>query len=507
MKITEYKSYEEAEAHFTWDQVWDQFDGNKEQFNVAHECIDRYAGKGTAVRLKFADGHSEQYTFDEISSMSSQFANALEEENIGFGDKVAIMLEPSMAFYVSLFGTMKRGAIVIPCFTLFGPEALQHRIKDSGAKILITTEEQAPLLGDVPIQQVITAGPAFEDWIGKQPGKYEPGRETVGKDVAVIQYSSGTTRKFPTGIDHFHKSVALLPPSAVFAIGAKEGDRFFCPSSPAWGNGLWYGTFCPLTVGVGVGTVSGRFNEEILLQALEEFEINNLHAAPTVFRRLIKSGLIDKFDLKLEKISYAGEPMDLETFQYLKERFGVSPCSLYGSTEVGCIIVSYGGFPEWEVKPGSMGKPLPGLDIRVVDENGNRVPPGVIGEIVMNRRGKLFPVKDSAYIDEDGYYWHKGRSDDVIISSGWTISPTEVEESLLRHKEIEEAAVVGIPDKDRGNIVKAFLKVREQRPGLEQEIKDYIKENLSKHEYPRVIEFVDEFPKTPKGNIIKRELL
>jgi len=150
---------------------------------------------------------------------------------------------------------------------------------------------------------------------------------------------------------------------------------------------------------------------------------------------------------------------------------------------------------------------LPGLDIRVVDKDGKSVAPGEMGEIVMNRRGKPFAVKDSAIIDEDGYYWHKGRSDDVIISAGWTISPTEVEESLLKHKDIEEAAVIGVPDKDRGHIVKAFLKVREERPGLEQEIKDYVKENLSKHEYPRVIEFIDDFPKTPKGNIKKQELI
>ena len=255
------------------------------------------------------------------------------------------------------------------------------------------------------------------------------------------------------------------------------------------------------------GALSGKFSERTLLEALEEFEINNLHAAPTVFKRLIKSGLIDKFNLKIEKLSFAGEPMDLDTFYYLKEKFGVSPCSLYGTTEVGCIIVNYGGFSDFEIKPGSMGKPLPGLDIRVVDKDGKAVPPGKVGEIVMYRRGKMFPVKDMAMIDEDGYYWYKGRSDDVIISAGWTISPTEVEDVLLKHKDIEEAAVIGVPDKDRGHIVKAFIKAKHQYPDLEQEIKDFVKKNLSMHEYPRIIEFVDNFPKTPKGNINKKELL
>lgn len=507
MRITDYRTYREAKEHFTWDQIWDEFDGNKERFNVAHECIDRHLGKGTAVRIKFADGHSEEYTFDEISGWSSQFANALEEEGIQFGDRVAIMLEPSREFYVSLFGTLKRGATVVPCFTLFGPDALQHRIKDSGAKILITTKDKASLVGDVPIQRVITVGPEFEEWLRGRPKDFEREKETAGNDVAVIQFSSGTTGKFPTGIDHYHRSVALLTPSAVFAMGIKKGDRFFCPSSPAWGNGLWYGTFCPLILGVAVGAISGKFNEEILLQALEEFEINNFHAAPTVSRRLIKSGLMEKFNLKINKLSFSGEPMDMETFHYLEEKFGVSPCSLYGTTEVGCIIVNYGGFPDWEVKAGSMGKPLLGLDIRVVDQEDQPVLPGQIGEIVMNRRGKLFRVKDSALIDDDGYYWHKGRSDDVIISAGWTISPTEVENTLLKHEDVEEAAVIGVPDEDRGHIVKAFIKVRRERAGIEEEIKNYVKERLSKHEYPRVIELVDDFPRTPKGNIKKQELV
>lgn len=507
MKITEYRTYEEAKRDFTWDKVWEICDGNKKQFNITHECIDRHVGKGTAFRIKFSEGYSKQYTFDQISGMSSQFANALERDNIGFGDRVAIMLEPSLEFYVSLFGALKRGAVVVPCFTLFGPEALQYRIKDSGAKMLITSPEKAGLLGDVTIQKVITVGPMFDEWVGKESTEYKRSRETAGEDLAILQYSSGTTKKYPTAIDHFHRSVALLSPSGLFAMGLKPGDRFFCPSSPAWGNGLWYGTLTPLLLGIGTGTISGKFNERVMLEALEEFEINNLHAAPTVWRRLFSSGLLDHYKLQLKKISFAGEPMDIDTFRQIKKKFGVSPCSLYGSTEVGCIIVDYGGFPDWIVKEGAMGKPLPGLDIRVVDKEGKSVPLGQLGEIVMVRRGKLFPVKDSAIVDEDGYFWHKGRSDDVIISAGWTISPTEIEATLLKHKDIEEAAVIGVPDKDRGNIVKAFIKVRAKRPGLEQDIKDYVKKNLSMHEYPRIIEFVDDFPKTPKGNIKKHELL
>ncbi|MBW2307418.1 MAG: acyl-CoA synthetase [Deltaproteobacteria bacterium] len=506
MKIRDYRTYKEAKEHFNWNQIWDVFDGNRERFNIAYECIDRHVGKGTAVRIKFDDGHVETYSFAEISRLSSQFANALEKSGIRFGDRVAIMLDPCWEFYVSLFGTLKRGAIAVPCFPLFGHEAIQYRIKDSGAKHFITTKERVSLLGDLTVDRVLTTGSEFTKWIEKEEEKYSLDRETTAKDVAVFQYTSGATSKFPEAIKHFHRSVATLMPTVLFGIGLREGDSYFCPSSPAWGHGMWYGTMAPLALGIAAGAYSGQFNEERLFEALEEFEINNISAAPTVFRRLKNSGLADQYNLKIHKISFTGEPMDTETFHYLREKFGASPCSLYGSTEVGVIILNYGGFSDWEVKPGSMGKPMLGLNIQLIDDKGEQVPQGAIGEIAMKRHDQWFRVKDAAHIDEDGYYWHKGRVDDIIISSGWTISSSEVEDTLLKHREVEDAAVIGIPDKERGEIIKAFIKALHPGPWLEQELKNFVKERLGKHEYPRVIEFIDAIPKTPGGKTNRKEL-
>ena len=503
--MLEYKTYEEAYKNFEWDQVWELFDGKKDNFNMGHECVDRHVGKGTAIRIKSSDSHREEYSFDELSKMSSQFAHSLEKNGIQFGDKVAIMLDPSIEYYVALMGTMKRGAIAVPCFPQFGPEAIEYRLKDSTAKVLVTTEDRKEIEKTWPNLILITSGHSFQEFIHRQPEQYEP--KTSSKDVAVFQYTSGTTRKFPEAIKHYHRSIVTLMPAAIFGRGFRPGDRYFCPSHPAWGHGLWHGTLSPLALGIAVGAYSGKFDVETFLKGLEEFEIDNLGAAPTVYRLMKNSGLVHKFKLKLKKMHYTGEPMDTDTFRYLKDTFGVPPHSGYGSTEAGALIYQYAGFKNWVVKPGSLGKPMPGMKITLLDKEGNQVPHGKIGEIAMERRGQWFRAKDAAVIDEDGYYWHKGRVDDVIISAGWTISPTEVEDVIQKHPAVLEVVVVGVPDKERGQIVKAFIVAKEEpHKKLKEEIQNFVKERLSKHEYPREIEFVKNFPRTEGGKIKKEEL-
>jgi len=424
---------------------------------------------------------------------------------MGPGDRVAVMLDPSLELYVSLFGTLKKGAIVVPCSTLFGPEALGQRLEDSGAGVLITTEEKSEVAESGTGVHVITVGSQFNGFIEDQKESYEP--ETSSEDVSVYQYTSGTTRKYAEAIKHYHKSLVTIMPAAIFGRGLKKGDRFFCPASPAFGHGLWIGTLAPLALGVPTGAYSGKFDEKRLLEALEAFEINNLSAAPTVFRRLKNTGLADHYNLKVEKIHYTGEPMDLDTYNYVREAFGVSSVSGYGSTEVGPIIYNFAGFENWTLKPGSMGKPKPGLNIKLIDQEGGEVTQGQIGEIALMRRGKWFRVKDAAVMDEDGYFWHKGRADDIIISAGWTISPNEVEDVLLKHGAVREAAVVGAPHKERGQIVKAFV-VTDREPGeaLKKELQDFVKYRLSMHEYPREIEFLDALPRTEGGKIKRKAL-
>ncbi|MBW1886919.1 MAG: AMP-binding protein [Deltaproteobacteria bacterium] len=503
-KLTEYFTYKEVMKEFEWSLLWDLFDGDKKNMNISHECLDRHVDKGTAVRLKFADGHMERYTFKELSQWTSRFANYLENQGVEAGDRVCVMLEPSLAYYTCVFGAVKRGAIAVPLFTLFGPEALAQRINDCDPRILVLHPEKASLGAAFHGLKVLISGPKLFKEMEKESTSYKP--ETKTNDLAIFQYTSGTTREFPEAIKHTHRSVVTLALAALFGLGLREGDRYFCPSSPAWGHGMWHGTISPWSLGISAGHYSGKFNSQKILEALEEFEITNFAAAATVYRMLIKSGLMDNYRYNIQKLSFTGEPLDSATEDLIMERFGVPICSMYGTTETGVILASYPGFKDFHVKRGSLGKPVPGWEVAIIHDKGEVVPPGTLGEIAVKRRGEWFRSKDAGIMDEDGYFRHKGRSDDVIISAGWTISAVEVEDTLLKHPDIQEAAVIGVSDELRGHIVKAFLVGRRKGKAFEDELRDFIKTRLSAHEYPRAIEFVKEIPKTPAGKVNRKAL-
>ncbi len=503
-KLTEYLTYREVIKDFKWEMLWNLIDGDKKKLNLAHECLDRHGHKDIAARLKFADGSTEQYTFKELSEWTSRFANFLEKNGVQAGDRVGVMLEPSLAFYTCIFGAVKRGAIAVPLFTLFGPEALAQRVQDCNPKILILDQEKMPLAEGFPGVKAFAATRDFLEVVAKESPSYEP--HTSPDDLAIFQYTSGTTREFPEAIKHTHRAVVTVALAALFGLGLREGDRYFCPSSPAWGHGMWHGTISPWFLGIAAGAYSGKFNEQRILEALEEFQITNLAAAATVYRMLKKSGRMDQYKYKIEKLSFTGEPIDSDTSQFIEKKFGVPLCSMYGTTETGVILASYPGFKDFVVKPGSLGKPVPGWEVAVIDENCHGVPPGTIGEIAVKRRGAWFHAKDSGLMDEDGYFWHKGRSDDVIISAAWTISAVEVEDALLKHPDVQEVAVIGVPDELRGLIVKAFVIGRRKGKDFEEELKEFVKTRLSAHEYPRAIEFVESLPKTPAGKVNRKAL-
>jgi acetyl-CoA synthetase len=496
-------SAREAMETFSWDKLWELFDGDVDHLNIAHECLDRHDPGATAARIAFADGDVDEATFGELSQTSAQFAHWLEHRGVQQGQAVGIMMEPSREFYSAVFGTIKRGAVAVPLYTLFGPDALADRMDDCNAALIVVDPAAEPVVSKVN-RPYVTYDAALNSTMAELPDTYTT--TTTAADTAVLQYTSGTTRQLPEAVRHDHRSVVTLARAALFALGLKPGDRYFCPSSPAWGHGLWHGTIAPWSLGVALGAYSGRFSADRLLDVLRDIEITNLAAASTVYRMLLRTGRLAELTT-LEKASYTGEELDSETQAQFRRLTGVPVCGMYGTTETGVIIVNYPGFSDHEPKPGALGKPMPGCDVAVLDAADQPVATDVTGEISVRRRGRWFRAKDLGTTDADGFFYYGGRADDVIISAGWTISPLEVERTLLRHPDVIDAAVVGVPDATRGLAVKAFVVA--QSGGSDQltvELQETVKSELSPHEYPRLVEYVDDLPKTANGKVNRRAL-
>jgi acetyl-CoA synthetase len=504
-RLTDYTSYADAQARFSPEKLWELFDGDRARLNISHECIDRHAEcPNPAVIVVRADGSDEVLGFGELAEFSSRFAHYLASEGIGVGDRVAIMLEPSLDFYVALFGTMKAGAIAVPLFTLFGPDGVKLRVDDCKPSLLVTNAEKASLLGGIG-PKVVVADRAFLDGLQRYAPHYMA--STPADAMALYQYTSGTTRELPEAVKHTHRSIVTLMVAALYGTGLRPGDRFICPSSPAWGHGLWHGTLAPLALGITIGAYAGKFNPERLLAALEQHSFTNISAAATHYRMMRNCGAASRYRYALEKLSFTGEPIDSETAAFVEQTFGRPVCSMYGTTEIGVILVSYPGAQDFAVKPGSLGKPIPGGRVEVQDPEGQPCPPGVTGELKVWRRGAWIPTKDLGRIDEDGYFYHGGRADDVIISAGWTMSAVEIEDAILKHPQVREAAAIGVPDPLRGQVVKAFVVTdRPADASFEHEIQDVVRQRLSHHEYPRVVSFVTELPKTPAGKVNRKVL-
>jgi acetyl-CoA synthetase len=506
-KLTEYTRYTDAQVHANAKALWELFAGDRERFNIAHECIVRHAdGSGrTAVRIARADGTDEILSFDEIAAGSARFAHWLEKNGVRPGDRIAFMLEPSLSFYTSLFGTMMTGAIGVPLFTLFGLDGLRLRVDDCKPKLLITNAEKASIAQSIEGVRVVVADNVLLEELQSLPSSYDT--TTRADDMAVYQYTSGTTRELPAAVKHSHRTLVTLMFAALYGTGIRPGDEFFCPSSPAWGHGLWHGTLAPLALGVTTGTFAGRFDAVRLMKGLADYRITNLSAAATHYRMMKNSERAQEFAFRIEKLSYTGEPIDPATLEFIDRTFKVPACSMYGTTEIGVVLVNYPGANDFVVKPGSLGRPVPGLKLKVQKADGSPAEPGVIGELMLWRRNAWETTKDLARIDEDGYFYHCGRADDVIISAGWTMSAVEIESTLLKHPDVREAAVIGVADTTRGQVVKAFVvTARIPSEAFVDELKTFTRERLSQHEFPRHIAFVAELPKTPAGKVHRKIL-
>ena len=499
MRLTDFTSYADAQARFSRAALWDLVEGGRERLNIAHECVDRHPPERTAVRIAFADGRDEAWTFGEIAAWSSRFAHFLRREGVGAGERVAILLEPSLPFYVALFGAMKAGAVAVPMFTLLGRDAVAARIDDCRPVLALAG---APLEG----VRTIVADDAFLAALRREPDTFEA--RTAASDMGMYQYTSGTTRALPEAVRHRHRAIVTVLIAALYATGVRPGDRFCCPTSPAWGHGLWHGTLGPLALGAEITAWSGRFDPDRMLDVLESYRITNLSAAATHYRMMKNCGAAGRHRYRIEKLSFTGEPIDSDTAEFVERAFGQAARSMYGTTEVGVILGGYPGAADLPMKRGSLGKPMPGVEVAIRQPDGTIAAADAAGEIVVRRGEEWFPTRDLGRADEDGFFYHAGRADDVIISAGWTMSAVEIEDALLRHPDVSEIAVIGVPDELRGQVVKAFVVSGRGPDGgrFEAELQAFARERLGQHEYPRQVAFVAELPKTPAGKVNRMAL-
>ncbi|MBL7100492.1 MAG: acetate--CoA ligase [Nanoarchaeota archaeon] len=539
------KDYEKTYKNFKWEDVEKEFSWYKTgKVNMAYEAIDKHVeeGKKDRIALQYVDDNREEsYTYGEMKDLSNKFGNVLKKIGIKKGDRVFVFMPRSPELYVSFLGIAKTGAVAGPLFEAFMEDAVKDRLEDSRAKAIITTPELKERIKkeELPdLEYIIVVGENGE--LEKGEVDYEEEMKNASKeldmtwvdreDPLLLHYTSGSTGK-PKGVVHAHNSMIGHYITAKWMLDLKEDDIYWCTADPGWVTGTAYGMFGAWLNGCTTLIKGGRFNPEKWYETIEKYNVNIWFSAPTAFRMLMAAGddLVKKYDFsKLRHIFSVGEPLNPEVIKWGESMFDKTIMENWWMTETGMILI--GNYPCLKVRPGSMGKPFPGIEAAIVDDEGKEVPPNQIGNLAIKagwpammtkiwnnpeKYNEYFQLKpwyisgDSAYKDEDGYFWFQGRVDDVINTSGERVGPFEVESKLIEHPAVAEAGVIGKPDEVRGEIIKAFISLRTgytQSDELKEEIRQFVKKGLAAHAAPREIEFKDKLPKTRSGKIMRRVL-
>ncbi|WP_444684851.1 acetate--CoA ligase [Alkalicoccus luteus] len=504
------------------------------KWNAAYECIDRHVddGYGDRTALLYTDGTEEAlYTFEQVKRITDHYARVLKAEGVLPGDRVFIFLPKSPDCYFAVLAAIKAGAVAGPLFEAFMEEAVKERMHDCEAQYLITDEElgkrvpasELPHLKKTWLIDELQAETVHENeeepvvWRGEQDGM-------------LIHYTSGSTGK-PKGVLHAQKVLPHHVISGRWVLDIKEDDVYWCTSHPGWVTGSVYGVFAPWLNRASVVIHGGRFDAAEWYRLIDRFGVTIWYSAPTAFRMLMSEGdLHRQYSLKsLRHILSVGEPLNPEVIHWAYREFGVRIHDTWWMTETGGHLIV--NLPSDTIKPGSMGKAFPGIEIGILDENNEPLPagrqgklavrspwPGLMKEIWKNEakfrsyftENGWYLSGDTALQDEDGYVFFQGRDDDLIKTAGEQVGPFEVESKLIEHEAVAEAGVIGKPDEIRGHIIKAFITLRagyEEREGLSEEIRQFVKRNLAAHAAPKEIEIVEELPKTKiSGKILRREL-
>jgi acetyl-CoA synthetase len=497
--------------------------------NACVECCDRYVGEGR-VALHWADasGDRAEYTFEQLQERSAQVANLLVEHGVQPGDRVAGMLPRVPDLVALILGVFRAGAVYQPLFTAFGPKAIEQRLGTSQAKVVVTdaaNRSKLDGLASPPIVMGIGTGETDVDWIGgldRQPTDFEPVMRT-GDDALLLMSTSGTTGP-PKGVRVPIRSLTAISAYMRFGLDLRADDVFWNIADPGWAYGLYYAVIGPLLLGHQTTLYDGAFSVESTVSVIEELGVNNLAGAPTAYRMIIAAGAgtVEPIVGQIRVAASAGEPLNPEIMRWFDEHLACPVHDQYGQTECGMVLANHHGLRH-EVRAGSAGFAMPGFRLAVLDDAGQQVPVGGEGMLAVHRAlsplfffdgylgaegqrwaGDYYLTGDTVEQHADGSISFVGRSDDVISSAGYRIGPFDVESCLLEHDAVAESAVVGKPDPERGEIVKAYVVLHPGRAGdatLTSELTEHVRARLGKHAFPREIDFVESLPKTPSGKI------
>ncbi|WP_180106497.1 MULTISPECIES: AMP-binding protein [unclassified Acinetobacter] len=510
--------------------------GSLEQLNACYECCDRHAIDQDKVALYWQgkDGRKEQYTFAELQQLSSQFANFLKSQGVQKGDRVSGLLPRTVELLVMILGAWRIGAVYQPLFTAFGPKAIEHRLHLAQSKLVISDVGNRSKLDEVAhCPQIVTvadrAGQGiqqgdlnFWDEVNAQSTDCEIVLQSIN-DPFLLMFTSGTTGPAKP-LEVPLKALIAFGQYMKNAVGLREDDSFWNIADPGWAYGLYYGITGPLLLGHATLFYEGGFSIDSLCQIVDDYKVTNLAGAPTAYRMMMAADpeQMAKLKGKFRVVSSAGEPLNPEVFRWFKQVLDAPIFDHYGQTEVGMVVCNHHGL-QHDIRAGVAGYASPGYRVAVVDEQGQELAAGAPGVLAVDislspmmwfggyKESRKSPfVKhyyltgDTAELHADGSMSFVGRNDDVITTSGYRIGPFDVESALLEHDAVIEAAVIGVPDPDRTEIVKAFVILAEHVTASEElaeQLGQFVKKRLSAHAYPRLVEFVQELPKTPSGKI------
>ena len=541
--------YDAIRQTFTWDAATAELAGlpGGSGINIAYEAADRHvdAGDGGRVALRWIrkDRSTREYTYRDLKELSARFANALKDLGAERGEKVFSLLGRVPELFVSALGTWKCGAVFCPLFSAFGPEPIKARMTIAGASVLVTTErlfrrKVAPVLPDLTsLRHVILVGGGegghdFDSLIGSASNEFTY-VDTQADELSTLHFTSGTTGK-PKGAMHVHGAVAAHRATARFALDLHPEDTYWCTADPGWVTGTSYGIIGPLVIGCTAIADEAEFNAERWYGILAEEKVNVWYTAPTAIRMLMRAGdeMPGSFDLSsLRFIASVGEPLNPEAVLWGERVLGLPIHDNWWQSETGGIMIA--NYASMDINPGSMGKPLPGIEAAIVRRTDDGVElidtPDTKGELALKRgwpsmfRGYLgeearyrkcfagdwYLTEDLATRDADGYFWFVGRADDIIKSAGHLIGPFEVESALIEHEAVAEAGVIGVPDPITGEVVKAFVALNpgyRQSEALTKDILAHARKRLGPAVAPRLLAFRATLPKTRSGKIMRRLL-